>query len=196
MQQSITDSNALDSGPFPDNGYPPTHEILEYLGALDVESSSDEDDEEEIGQFEDSIHQLRRSVTGRVGTRPPQSPQQESSGILKQHELLPNQRPEQYFGRAHQINKAEDTNFSRRSPDSLTTSKTSPSTSVDSQRWSTSLWLEARQSTWHEKSEIFVADGSVDCDELLESPMHDAFSDPFLAAPWDADEDLCQLSYH
>ena len=182
-------------GPLPHNGYPPTHVILEHLGALDVDDSSDDDEREDICQFEEDIRRLRKSVGDRNDTMQSDAPRLVAATITKQQKLRPVQSSKEYFDSARLSEGTNGTPPSR-SPDSLTTSQTSPATSLDSQHWSTSIWLDQKPSHWLEKGSISMGELTKrNENEFVDSPMQDGFDDPFLIAPWDPDEDLSSLIY-
>ena len=176
-------------------GHPPTHEILEYLGALEIVDSSDDEDRDDSSHFEEDVRRLRQSVTASEGTQSSTIENDTAPVLSKQNDLIPNQRPRDYFGRT-QIGYLDDPVGSPRSSAGSLTTKTSPSTSIDSQHWSTSFWLEQNQSPWPEKGIMSTVDFTLCSDnELEDSPMPDRFDDPFLVPPWAPEEDLSGIMY-
>lgn len=170
-------------GPFPDNGHPSTHEILDFLGALDMETSDDDDEERE--QFEDSLRQLRTAMSRKGSAEEDYSPRRAASLSL-QHSQLADCHNESMVESALHSGRQGQIGDPRESPESLTYSETSLSASDDARHWSGPDWLETRQGILTEGLEIPKTDNLAKRnDPLLGFLVHETFNDPFLSPPWD-----------
>ena len=182
------------NGPLPNHGYPPTHEILEYLGALDTGDSSDDEEGEIMHHFEEDISRLRSTITDSDQNQQRRNAHSADLHSPRHHDMPPSQRRQDYVGKSSRGNTKTSASSLRLIPDSLSTSRTSPSNSVDSQHSSTSIWLGQKQNLWSNKLLALGTNLMTSSDnDVLESPMQGAFEDSFLVDPWDPEEDIRQL---
>ena len=163
-----------------------------------MDDSSD-DECESSSQFEENLHQLRGSFDSQSQTSTKENKPERRLNSLpspSQMTILPNQRPRDYYGKTPSLNFAEYPSTPNLSPTSLTATQSSPATSVDSNRWTSTRWMGERQSMFSGKPSISTND-LVNCSDLEfdDSPMQDAFEDTFLVASWDPHEALSELTY-
>ena len=180
-------------GPLPFSGYPPTHEILEHLGALEVIESSEDEEHEEENPFQENVKQLRHSIENRDGTAHSTQPEAIGSAVAVQHTLLQNQHPRDYFGKTQLASAVDSSSTSSLSPDSLTTANTSPSISLDADYWSTNGLPEpANRERRLPPSKLFFAENGLSLsfeNELDDKLIQDTFEDSYLVAPWEPSDD-------
>ena len=174
------------TGPLPSSGYPPTHEILEHLGALEVEESSEDEENEDDAHFQENVKRLRHSIIDKDDAAQGSQPEAIGSSMSVQHTLLQNQHPKDYFGKTQLAVAMESSSAPSLSPDSLATANTSPSLSLD---WSPNdLDEPSIQERRHSPSKIFVTGNGLSLsyeNYLNDGLMQNAFEDSYLVAPWE-----------
>ena len=186
------------TGPLPQNGYPPTHEILEYLGALELEESSEDEDLEENTYFEESVHHLRRSIMAKEDATQIALAGTMGSPFASQHNLLQNQHPRDYFGKIQPVNSEDIPRIPSLSPDSQGTARHSSSTSLDEQNWITKDWPGQDLPPSLSPNKSFssgLAPALCYSNDLDECLMQDALEDQYLMAPWKPNDDFGGFPY-
>ena len=181
------------TGPLTVNGYPPTHEILEHLGVLEIEDSSEDEDFEDEPHFEENVQQLRHSILKKGDPAHSIRPDSTYSSLIAQHTLLQNQHPRDYFGKTQLASTRDTSSTPSLSPDSLNTARTSLSTSLETKHWPPhTLSSPASQRCPDALDKIFVSgDGaSLSYESDLDGNlMQDTFGSSYLTAPWESGED-------
>ena len=181
------------TGPLTVNGYPPTHEILEHLGVLEIEDSSEDEEFEDEPHFEENVQQLRYSFLKKRDPAHSKQPHSSCPPLAAQHTLLQNQHPRDYFGKTQLPSAVDNSSTPSLSPDSLNTAQTSPSTSLDTKYWSPdTLSALVSQRPPDALDKVFVSgDGSSLSYEsdLSGNLMQDTLGGSYLVAPWESNED-------
>ncbi|KAL9131894.1 MAG: hypothetical protein Q9217_000254 [Psora testacea] len=186
------------TGPLPHKGYPSTHDILEYLGALELEDSSGDEACEDQSHFEENFHDLRQSVVkkDKDGTQAQSSTNSVSSptqGPLGQ------EHSQGYFSNEQALSMSPLSTPPDLSP-SDQTSLTSPATSTTTEHWSTKDWPAPFP---QQQIPLEPVAKSLDPPEGLSIhyrsgyagiPMQNPF-DPYLVPPWEPDEELNGFAY-
>ncbi|KAL9096812.1 MAG: hypothetical protein Q9163_006398 [Psora crenata] len=185
------------TGPVPQEGYPSTHDILDYLGALEVEDSSEDEACDDEFQFNASVHDSRQSFanqeddwtqapTSAVSLPPPARPR-----VWREHH-------QNYFSNKQPISMSPLSTPPTLSP-SAQTSGTSPTLSTTPEHWTSRDWLEPFleqqiQPDPLSKSHPLPKGPSVYYGTGYESATQNMF-DPYLVSPWQLDEEFSAFAY-
>ena len=173
------------TGPLRNKGYPRTHDILDYLGALEVESSSGDEACEVESPFEEDFEDLRRSIVKKENkcTQAPNATDSAPRATQAPHDQEP------YQGHP------SDNQVCGMGTPSTQTSITSPTIATSTEHWTTRDSpgsLPQHQTPFEslskspEPSERLPILCGTDCG----GGSTRCIFDPYLFPPWEPDEEL------